>query len=346
MILKFQAETPIINGFNRSCIYDLPRNHYDFLPLAIVNKLYSFENRNRNTIIDQLDANEKLWLNYLIEKEYCFFIPQEFKDAFPKINFKWTTPSLISNTIIDLGKATSRFDFKILEELNCKHLLIRIENYDDLNALYSLLKKKIGTTTFKSIDLHIRKKSGTNYLSFKKRIKKEITQIMDISFYNKKRDDIPSFFSPFFLININTFSESLRFNSYYNRKLYIDKDGNIKNGIEKECIFSNINQNIDLKKIVLSPNYRNIWSINKDKIDICKDCEFRYMCIDNRIPIKRDNETYYFEEECPYNPYISKWKGDNDYKSLDEIGIISNKTVFSIDLKKVKKINSDIWTNN
>jgi hypothetical protein len=52
MILKFHAETQDINCFNRSCIYDLPRNTYDFLPLAIVNKLYSFENMNRDTIID------------------------------------------------------------------------------------------------------------------------------------------------------------------------------------------------------------------------------------------------------------------------------------------------------
>ncbi|MPT35512.1 MAG: hypothetical protein E2604_10595 [Flavobacterium sp.] len=335
MILKFHAETPVINGFNRSCIYDLPRNTYDFLPLAIVNKLYSFENMNRDTIIDQLDTNEKLWLNYLIEKEYCFFIPQEFKDAFPKINFKWTNPSLISNTIIDISQTTSGFDFKIVEELNCKHVLIRIDNYENLEALYSLLKEKIGTTTFKSIDLHIRKKPDTSFSSFKKSIKKEIKQITDINFYNKKRDTIPSVFSPFFLININIFSESLRFNSYYNRKLYIDKDGNIKNGIEGKRIFSNLTKNVDLAEIVQSKNYKNLWNINKDKIDICKDCEFRYMCIDNRTPKKRNNKAYYFEEECPYNPYISKWKGDKDYKSLEEIGVISNKIFFSIDLKKV-----------
>ena len=44
-------------------------------------------------------------------------------------------------------------------------------------------------------------------------------------------------------------------------------------------------------------------------------------------------------------PYISKRKGDKDYKSLEKIGVISNKTGFSIDLKKVKKINTDIWMN-
>ena len=345
MILKFQAETPIVKGFNRSCIYDLPRNEYDFLPIDTISKLHSLENMHRDIIINQLDTNEKLWLNYLIEKEYCFFIPQEFIDSFPKINFNWNNPSLITNSIIDISKATCNFDFKILEDLNCKHLLIRIDTADNLEALCSLLKEKIDSTTFKSIDLHIKKKPGTAYLSFKKRIKKEIKQITDVNFYNKAQYDIPSFFSPSFFINIDTFIESLQFNSYYNRKLYIDKDGNIKNGIEGKRIFSNLNKNIDLKKIIQSNDYRNIWNINKDKIDICKDCEFRYMCIDNRIPIKRDGKTYYFEKECPYNPYISKWKGDKDYKSLEKIGVISNKTGFSIDLKKVKKINTDMWMN-
>ena len=39
---------------------------------------------NRDTIIDQLDTNEKLWLNYLIEKEYqrAIAILNENKDKF------------------------------------------------------------------------------------------------------------------------------------------------------------------------------------------------------------------------------------------------------------------------
>lgn len=40
----------------------------------------------------------------------------------------------------------------------------------------------------------------------------------------------------------------------------------------------------------------------------CKDCEFRYMCPDNRIPLKKDNNTYYHDNSCNYDPYSNIWQ--------------------------------------
>jgi hypothetical protein len=47
----------------------------------------------------------------------------------------------------------------------------------------------------------------------------------------------------------------------------------------------------------------------KDEIAICKDCEYRYMCVDSRLPLyQNEDNLWVLEGECNYNPYTSEWK--------------------------------------
>ena len=62
---------------------------------------------------------------------------------------------------------------------------------------------------------------------------------------------------------------------------------------------------------------------------------FRNICIDSRTPIQRKSGGWFFAEECNYNPYIAKWKGEDGYKPLIEIGVTSNKNGFSISKQKL-----------
>lgn len=78
-------------------------------------------------------------------------------------------------------------------------------------------------------------------------------------------------------------------------------------------------------------------------IDVCKDCEFRYMCVDAAIPNKRKDNSWYRSSECNYNPYISKWNNEEGYKTLSECGIIVGETGFSIDKEKLNTIINELW---
>lgn len=49
------------------------------------------------------------------------------------------------------------------------------------------------------------------------------------------------------------------------------------------------------------------WGLSKDKIDICKDCEYRYVCNDCR-PIS--SSLHDRGKICSYNPYTGKWDSD------------------------------------
>ena len=152
----------------------------------------------------------------------------------------------------------------------------------------------------------------------------------------------------FFNVHISLFTESKKHNTYFNRKLFIGCNGELKNSPESLTIFGNINELAkanDILHIINSTEFQIYWHVNKDSIDICKQCEFRYMCVDNNIPKQRNSKEWYMESECNYNPFIAKWNYEDGYKTLEECGIISNKDGFSIDNKKLKSINNEIWEN-
>lgn len=45
------------------------------------------------------------------------------------------------------------------------------------------------------------------------------------------------------------------------------------------------NLNVEsLKKIFNDHAKLKLWFIHKDLIDVCKDCEYRHMCVDSRFP--------------------------------------------------------------
>ena len=67
------------------------------------------------------------------------------------------------------------------------------------------------------------------------------------------------------------------------------------------------------------------------------------MCVDNRIPMKRNDKSFYFEKECSYNPYISLWDTNENFLSLKQIEVKSNKDGFNFDIEKITKINENIW---
>jgi hypothetical protein len=168
----------------------------------------------------------------------------------------------------------------------------------------------------------------------------------EIFFIDKKLNNTQSLSINDFFVNIPLFTESKKHHTYYNRKLYIGVKGEIKNAPECEEEFGNI-QNLksleDLKAMIKKPEFQKYWFIHKGICDVCKDCEFRHMCVDNRIPHKKKDGNWYHQEECNYNPYICKWKGEEGYQSLSKWGVVSDENEFSINNEKIAEINKHLW---
>lgn len=81
-------------------------------------------------------------------------------------------------------------------------------------------------------------------------------------------------------------------------------------GTEEES-FGNIKYN-SLEESVIRSGFKKYWNLTKDHIEVCKDCEFRYICTDCRAYTERTH----FEKEldiskplkCGYDPYTCQWE--------------------------------------
>ena len=93
-------------------------------------------------------------------------------------------------------------------------------------------------------------------------------------------------------------------NTCLNKKLSITKEGLIKNCPSLSKSYGNVN-NTSLEKVVNKKSFKYLWEINKDQINVCKDCEFRYICSDCRAFLNHDNDK---PKKCNYNPYTMAYE--------------------------------------
>jgi SPASM domain peptide maturase of grasp-with-spasm system len=116
------------------------------------------------------------------------------------------------------------------------------------------------------------------------------------------------FISPaYFVVDMDTFTEGVNHNSCLNRKISIDINGNIKNCPSLNTNFGEI-MNTKLIDVIKNQEFNKLWAITKDQINVCKDCEFRYICTDCRAFIEDKNNINSKPLKCNYDPYTATWK--------------------------------------
>lgn len=335
------SDCQIVNGYLRSAIYDLTRQKYYLL--------------QRFSNINELD-NEII--NFLEREEVILAIPSIIKNNFLPIDFKYDTNQIISACQI---RYFGEFDITKITRLFCRDFSIIINDFkhqikQTVKILESLLNEPINSVQLHIIDTSL---DDTDFMQLREIILnfsfcvayaydsyfdyKSRTQdlSLNITFLPQKTiDERKNFF-----INIKSFSESKYHNMFYNQLLLIDKLGNLKNSLNNQIDFGSIiNTEFEkLKQVILSDEFNYVWYVTKEMIDVCKDCEFRNLCCDDKLPLKRKDHEWFNTIECHYNPYISKWKNEDGFLTLTECGIISNANEFSMNTEKINKINKELW---
>ena len=110
----------------------------------------------------------------------------------------------------------------------------------------------------------------------------------------------------YFVTNLAHFSEAQAFNTCLNRKISVDEHGEIRNCPSMPRSFGN-SREISLHSALLRMGFREFWEVNKDQIETCKDCEFRYLCTDCRAFIRAPEDRYSKPSKCTYDPYTAQW---------------------------------------
>ena len=258
---------------------------------------------------------------------YC--TKEELK-LFPPIAQGFDLPSQISNAIID-ADADSDHDYKALftqlMALQCRFLQLRFYASITYSALKAILIQALDKN-IKGIDVILPFEESYNqehvvdlilqfplvkleFHSFDETIhsKKLLEQEYAIPVLITKEQVVDQthcgVVNPmYFAINKDFFLESLQYNSCLHKKIAIDVTGNIKNCPSLPLSYGNI-KDTTLQIAMQKQGFKDMWSINKDKINVCKYCEFRYMCTDCRAYVQSDQ--YSKPAKCNYDPFTGKW---------------------------------------
>jgi SPASM domain peptide maturase of grasp-with-spasm system len=296
-----------VKGYKRSIICDTQRVNYDFIPNALYDILkedialltveevkakYDIENQ---AIIDE-------YFTFLENKEYGFYTKEP--ESFPEISNHWEKPNFITNAIIDFDEYSNHNVEKILEELNtllCIAIELRFYCRVDIEYLKSILKQTQGTTlrtiqivmphsdeisdeVLESLITEFSRISSFTLHSYKGESKfDKVYNIMVI--YTKEKilseKCCGQISTNYFVPTTKMITEAQHYNTCLNKKVSIDKYGSIKNCPSSKNPFGNHLKN-SIAEVINLPVFQEVWNINKDQIEICKDCEFRYICQDCR----------------------------------------------------------------
>ncbi len=337
-LILFNDCIPVL-GYKRSIIYNIHSSQYFFIP----NELYKILSyKLSNSIVDILDdysiedrtiVNE--YFSFIIENELGFY--HSNSNDFISIDPVFSKPTTINNAVIQINHSILDNYIDLiyqLENLGCESIQLI---FPDSISYAELLKflSSFNTSSILNIELMINK---SFQLEECQSIHKVQPRISSFHFFNTSEFKYDSYeyfnifhskndafddsncgaVSPsFFNFNFISFFESLNTNSCLNCKLSIDKNGFIKNCPSMDRHYGHIN-NTKLDDVVKLSKFQKWGNYKKDEIDVCKDCEFRYMCTDCRVFISDKNNILSQPSKCGYNPYIAKWKNEEDWKSVAE----------------------------
>lgn len=303
-----------ICDLQRNEIYKFDSSFYDIFNFPIN---YPPDDNLFKEILDNLISLELGFLTYT-------------PHSFPKINNTWKSPEVLTNGIIELSKTNVSFMQSLsiqLERLLIRNLELRITEpipFDQFkNVIDYLIKGPV-----RGIDIYF--DFDNEELEFFESFYKMMKTTPRIQFVlvgscknldNKPFEDKRLFFTNDKIVrnlfcgnigttlmsnNISTYSESLHHNSCLNRKISIDSEGNIKNCPSMSESFGNI-RDTSLEDAIEKSGFKKYWDINKDKINVCKDCEYRYICTDCRAYVEDPEDILSKPLKCGYNPYIGEW---------------------------------------
>lgn len=309
-----------VKGASAYFIYDLHRIKGYYVSLRVGNYLTSDNNF-------KLSSNDIAEIRRLIKEEIIFIRQREFVETMlVKIN-NYESPDTISDLIIDFSKnytIPENFQniYSLIENLRIKNIQINTSNYFHFNSLCDFIYK-LNESFVNHIEIIINgifvNQKQLLQLSLIERVQLIII-VKEQEHVIKKNGKILCINKDIYLkgmhpvkfsINKRLFEESKLHNNYYYKKMYIDTNGNLFNAPEYIKKFYNIFEEFNIEKIIKiisSKPFKKYWSVTKDKCMICKDCEFRYMCVDNRLPYQRKDKYWGHKMDCNYNPYLNKWK--------------------------------------
>jgi SPASM domain peptide maturase of grasp-with-spasm system len=322
-----------VRGARRSVLCDVQRQSFQFIP----NGLYEILTEHAGETVAEIKAaygheyDEEIdeYFDFLLQHEFGFWCDDP--ERFPPIDLTWEAPERITNAILDVDARSDHDYARILGELDdlgCKALEVRCFHGPSLAELRTILEAaRYGR--LRSIDLLVGFHPELTAEALA-RLAAEHQRISSVAVHSAPERHRPppsstgvtfeyrteAVSSPsccgqvhpgYFVVNLETFAEAQRHNTCLNRKISVDARGEVRNCPSLPRSFGNARE-VSLHAALAHRDFAALWSINKDQIDVCKDCEFRYVCVDCRAYIQDGRDLYSKPSKCAYDPYTAEWR--------------------------------------
>jgi len=334
---RLPANCVIVTGVRRSCICDLQNKKFHLIPNSLAELLNEYEYFNIDSLVHFYGtSNTEVLESYITALKKKFLIMNLNSmiklPSLPKLKLDFRA---FDNCFIRLENC--EIDASIIRAINlskAKHLHIIVYqtcSLDELKFLFSYFLE------FKSIELYCETDASHENLSEMVETYLNIRRLFvfnsgsdsyfpnahpdmgDIYYLTSNVRDVScgNICQEYFSVNIESYNRANSVNNCLYGKLGIDELGDYCNCPFMDKRFGNVKDKTPLE-LLKDGNFTSIWKIRKDDIEICKICEFRYICSDCRAFIKDVNNIFSQPAKCTYNPYIAKWQGQEGYLSVEE----------------------------
>jgi SPASM domain peptide maturase of grasp-with-spasm system len=340
-----------VKGYCRSVILDIQRGVLDFIPNELYEIYEKYNKQDISCILSHYNTEEreivKEYIDFLIKNEYAILGTEHDAKYIADLSIGYNYCGQITNCVCEysdfIRENIELILNKIDKQLSCSAFQLLCSVYISVEQLTEFLKNFEDSAFISHIEVILPYSPEYNDKTIHKLVINQCL-INKIILYNspfdKTDDQLHTFIihtqqnfsrlncgiiaKEYFTQNMFHITEALHYNTCLNRKLHIDKDGNLKNCPFSSDSFGNVLDD-ELEKKIKSKSFQKLGNIKKDEITVCKDCEFRYICTDCRVFIKDLNDIYSQPAKCTYNPYISKWKDEKGYVTVEE-WLKTNKT--------------------
>ncbi len=337
MFLKLFSSCKIVKGYVNSLIMDVQRGIYISIPNTLYEVIKILEKKTIEEIKTVIDnENSEVFDSYIdfLTGNELGFLTNEPKNYVYHDYDKIDIPSY--NAILDLSAPFLNDEILIqLEYINIEALHLNIYSTINSEQIKEILNKIVKLTTLKYVSIlcmysKVLNESILCDLAYFYPILSQITvysspfekcisnNVININYDSRKLVTPKScglISSKHFKCNNDLYKESHYFNSCIAGKISIDINGNIKNCPSMAKEYGNT-KNITLKEALNHKDFKKYWKLTKDEIEVCKDCEYRYICTDCRAYTERSHTSKEGLDtskplKCGYNPYTGEWEDWN-----------------------------------
>ncbi len=315
-------------GFSRSLVVDLFTGFRAFVPNALVELIENSKYKSMEEIKLLYSTQEYVYveeyLKFLDKNKLIYFGTLEEVKCFESQGLDFSFPSNFIDSIVEVAY-NSPFELTTailkLEELNVRHVEIRFLDDSKIESHLQIIETFCSNSNFETFSI-LAPYSNKLFESFNEaiftKVKSFVVYNAPIGFVSPNKSiiisakksiiaqDCGNVNEDLFIQNIEFFSQSKSCNTCLSHKVSINKEGQIVNCPASKKQFGLI-ENVTEKQLMSNVDFTSLWSITKDNVEICKDCEFRNICMDCRELRENDENIYSKPLKCNYDPYKNTW---------------------------------------